>query len=70
MRHITIGLLLMLSMAVGAQNKPAPNNAPDPKTQAKKVKMTTSEAKELCKQEGKTGPDLIACLKEKQESKE
>jgi hypothetical protein len=46
-----------------------PNTTPDPKTQALKVKMTSSEAKELCKQEGKSGADLISCMKDKQEAK-
>lgn len=33
------------------------------------TKMTTKDAKKLCKSEGKTGAELIKCLKEKKGEK-
>ena len=69
-----IATILLFTINGLSQTPPSPrptqpNTIPDPKTQALKVKMTSSEAKELCKQEGKSGTDLINCMKEKQEAK-
>lgn len=67
---IFTGLVALQSFSQSSAIKPTlPNNQPDPKTQAMKVKMTASEAKDKCKQQGKSGPDLVSCIKEAQEGK-
>jgi hypothetical protein len=42
------------------------NPSASPLTQESK-KMTTKDAKKTCKEMGKTGPELIKCMKEKKE---
>jgi hypothetical protein len=37
-------------------------------TQPATVKVTIKDAKALCKEQGKTGKDLVSCIKEKKTS--
>jgi len=67
MKKIPMTLVLMTSLFALAQEKkdqPVPTTPP-----ATQPKMTTRDAKKTCKEEGKTGVDLIQCMKDKKEEK-
>jgi len=68
MKKILMAALLMTSLfAIAAEEKkdqPVPTTPP-----ATQPKMTTRDAKKNCKEEGKTGADLIQCMKDKKEEK-
>jgi hypothetical protein len=61
----------VLTAAFNAQAQ-APKTPPVPLPTTPPVvqpKMTNKDAKKTCKEEGKTGADLIQCMKEKKEEK-
>ncbi len=66
MKKILMCGLLVLSASANVmaeETKPAAPAAPAT------PKMTTKDAKKTCKEEGKTGTDLIQCMKDKKEEK-
>ena len=57
--------ILMISFQAFAEESKQPQTpAPAPQP-----KMTTRDAKKSCKDEGKTGADLVQCMKDKKEEK-
>ncbi len=67
-KFLILGVLLA-SFGSGAQTPKTPP-VPLPTTPpVVQPKMTTKDAKKTCKEEGKTGADLIQCMKDKKEEK-
>lgn len=64
MKKLLMIFLLIGNFAVAEESKPETN---DQKPQS--TKMTTKDAKKTCKEQGKTGADLIECMKEKKNEK-
>lgn len=62
MRRVLLAILLFSNFAFA-------QDAPAQKPEDNSKKMTTKDAKKACKDEGKTGPDLIKCMKEKKGEK-
>ncbi len=59
-----LSALLMVTMLHAAEP-----NEQSPTTTTPGPKITTKDAKKSCKDEGKTGADLIQCMKDKKETK-
>lgn len=68
MKNLLMASILMISMSAAAQEKKDPAAAATA-TPAVQPRMTTKDAKKSCKDEGKTGADLIQCMKDKKEEK-
>lgn len=66
MKKIILAALLVFSASGFAQDKK--DQAPVPPAPTL-PKMTTKDAKKSCKEEGKTGAELIQCMKDKKEEK-
>ena len=60
--------LLVISILIG-NFAVAADEAKPAATQAQESKVTTRDAKKSCKDAGKTGADLIKCIKEKKDEK-
>ena len=67
MKKVLMASLLMVSLCATAQDKK--DQTPSPTLPVAQPKMTTKDAKKTCKEEGKTGPELIQCMKDKKEEK-
>lgn len=68
MRKWMIVSILMASALATAQDQKDPSTQPTV-VPAVQPKMTTRDAKKACKDEGKTGADLIQCMKDKKQEK-
>ena len=59
----------LLFLSLGLQAVESTKSTPVKMAPAPEPKMTTKDAKINCKEQGKTGPDLIQCMKDKKEIK-
>lgn len=64
MKKLIVVSLFLTSFAFAQENQTGEKPTPE-----SSKKMTTKDAKKSCKDEGKTGADLIKCMKEKKEEK-
>ena len=66
MKNIFLSLMaiIFLSTALAAEDPKQPNSGAVP-APAPPPKTTVKDAKKLCKEEGKEGPELLKCIKEK-----
>jgi hypothetical protein len=66
MKKTMLMIGLLLSVVSFAQEKKAAPQAPPP---VQNPKMTNKDAKKACKEQNKTGADLIQCMKDAKEEK-